>query len=486
MIDRPRSLLRSLFSPLGLGTLGILAVLGGTVVSGAAGEARAQAEGPVTVSPRVVGLEAGTHAGEMRVPLNKSQILKVDRRIADLLVGNPEVADVMPLTDRSIYVLGKELGSTNLTIYGPQRRLIAVVDIAVTPDEGGLRRHLHEIMPEEDIEVRAANGGLVLSGTVSTARQLDRALQVAESYAPDAVTNLMTVRGSQQVLLQVRVAEVQRTLTRELGLQPDITSEDFVFSTFDGLDPTNFAGASLNLAANEFTVDMLIDALEAKGAVKVLAEPNLVALSGDTATFLAGGEFPVPVARDDDDGEITLTIEWKQFGVSLGFTPTVLDNELINLRVAPEVSEIDRINSISINGTVIPGLSTRRAVTTVELRDGQSFAIAGLLQNDMTTQVRQLPGLGDIPLLGALFRSSSFQREETELVIIVTPRLVKPAAAGTLAAPTDTFRPPSEADLFLMGRVEGTPENVPVGSAAAALGARPDGGIAGPYGHILR
>ncbi|MGC2856046.1 type II and III secretion system protein family protein [Novispirillum sp. DQ9] len=433
-------------------------------------------------------VDTAARGTEMEVPVNKSQVLRVDQPFRDIMVGNPEVADVMPLSDRAIYVLGKQVGSTNLSIYGANRRLLAVVDLNVTHDAAGLRGRLNEIMPGEAIEVRGVNGGLVLSGAVSSARQLDRAMQIARRYAPDAVTNLLTVTGSQQVMVSVRVAEVRRSLARELGIKPTIIGGDIVVSALETLDPSRFLGALWNIEASDFTVDLLIDALEEKGALKVLAEPNLIALSGDTANFLAGGEFPVPVAQDADNGVATVTVEWKQFGVSLAFTPTVLDGDLINLRVAPEVSQIDTTNTVTLLGTTIPGLSTRRAETTVELRDGQSFAIAGLLQSDFSDTIRQVPGLGDVPVLGSLFRSSAFQRSETELVIIVTPRLVQPVPAGSLAAPTDTFVPPSEIDMFLLGRADSTPADAGIGGRGVVevLGARSEGGISGAYGHILK
>jgi len=421
-------------------------------------------------------------AGELVVPVNKSQVLRVDRPFKDLLVGNPDIADVMPMTDRSVYVLGKQVGSTNLTIYGPGRRLIAVIDLIIGHDVSGLRNRLHELMPDEAIEVRAANGAVVLSGSVSTAARLDRVLAVAERYAPEKVTNLLTVAGSQQVMLAVRVAEVKRSLTRKLGLKPTIFGGDFLVDVLDPLDLTAFLGATASFVTGDVNIDVLIDALERKGAVKILAEPNLIALSGDTANFLAGGEFPIPVAQETDDNGTTITVEFKQFGVSLAFTPTVLSNDLINLRVAPEVSQIDETNAVRVSGFEIPGLTTRRANTTVELRDGQSFAIAGLIQSDFTDQVRQIPGIGDIPVLGALFRSSEFQRDETELVIIATPHLVQPAPPGALASPADVFNPPSDTDLFLFGRMEGAPGV----SEAEVLSARPGGGISGGYGHILK
>ena len=448
---------------------------------------------PLAAGPAAPTAEkAASPSAEMRVAVNKSEVLRVDRPLGDIFIGNPEIADVMPLTDRSVYVLGKAVGSTNLTIYDRSKKLIAVVDLAVSFDVDGLKARLFELLPGENVEVRAVNNALVLSGAVSSSARAARASQVAERFAPGAVTNLLSVRGSQQVMLAVRIAEVSRTVARELGIKPSFqyggSSGRVTVATLDPLDLSRFAAGILDVVSGKFSLNLLIDALEEKGAVRVLAEPTLIALSGDTANFLAGGEFPIPVAQSSGmGGAPVITIEFKEFGVSLAFTPTVLEDGLINLVVNPEVSQIDPNNSINLNGLVIPGLITRRTTTTVELRDGQSFAIAGLLQSDFTDQVRQIPGLGDVPVLGALFRSAGFQRKETELVIIVTPHLVKPAPAGTLASPTDSFVPPSDADLFLFGRPEGKSTGpVTQRTSAEVLSAQPGGGIAGTFGHILK
>ncbi|HXV25089.1 MAG TPA: type II and III secretion system protein family protein [Alphaproteobacteria bacterium] len=438
------------------------------------------------------------HAGEFHVPLNKSQILRIDRPFSDLLVGNAEVADVLALTNRSIYVLGKAPGSTNLTIYGPGKQLIAVVDLVVGFDVEGLKAKLHEIMPDEPIEVRAVNDAIALSGRISTATHLSQALAVAESFAPEKVNNFLTVVGSQQVMLQVRFAEVTRSTAKALALSTEVLFDDgndsFLIETGRGInnftevvDP--FVSSLLSLSIGDLDLNLLFDALEDKGLVKTLAEPTLIALSGDTASFLAGGEFPVPVAQSSSTSAVggvsvitpVITVEFKEFGVGLSFTPTVLGDGLINLAVKPEVSAIDTSpdRSVTVSGFRIPALTTRRASTTVELRDGESFAIAGLLQNDFADQIRAFPWLGDLPILGTLFRSTAYQRQETELVIVVTPRLVKPARAGELAAPTDRFVAPTEADLFLMGRTEDPTSGT---EAAGPMG----GGAAGTYGHIIQ
>lgn len=445
------------------------------------------------VAPNVVVLsDQDRHAGEFVVPVNKSQVLRLDTPLKDLLVGNPEIADVLALTDRSIYVLGKSLGSTSLTLYGPNKSLIAVMDLVVSPDIEGLKARLFELMPADEVEVRGVNGSVLLSGQVANATNLTKAVSLAEEYAggPDNVNNLLTVAGSQQVLLHVKFAEVSRSLTKELGFNFNIINDDFFFSTGNTLltGLTSFAsgGATSVSLGGGTSLTAIFDALEDKGVIKTLAEPSLIALSGDTASFLAGGEFPVPVAQNVDGGDSTVTVEFKEFGVSLAFTPTVLDDGLMNIVVSPEVSAIDPGNSTRVNNLIVPGLSVRRATTTVELRDGQSFSIAGLIQSDFQDSIRQFPWVGDIPVVGALFRSSKFERKETELVIIVTPRLVQPAVAGTLAAPTDHFVPPSDADFFIFGRPEAPESGTSEGRGGYDLSAEAAGGVQGTYGHIIK
>jgi pilus assembly protein CpaC len=418
-------------------------------------------------------------------------VLRLDLSFADLLVGNAEVADVLALTDRSIYVLGKTPGSTSLTIYGRNKELLAVMDLVVTVDVEGLKARLFELMPDEEIEVRAVNESVILSGRVSSSVRLARAMDVAERYAPENVTNLMSVTGSQQVMLAVRFAEVQRRLVKELGINTQVSGSDFAVSVGDALlngffSAAAFATGSATFGIGSVTLDFLFDALEEKGIVKTLAEPNLISLSGDTASFLAGGEFPVPVAQNTEGGQTTITIEFKEFGVALAFTPTVLDDGLINVIVNPEVSRIDPTNSVTLQGFDIPGLTTRRATTTVELRDGQSFAIAGLIQSDFEDTVRQLPLFADVPVLGALLRSSDYQSQQTELVIIVTPHLVQPAPGGSLATPADDFVPPSDSDIWLFGRIESPTSGQPATNAANALAINKAGGVQGSYGHIIK
>lgn len=456
-------------------------------------------------------------AGQLDVPVNKSQVLTADRPFAKALIGNAEIADLLPLTNRSLYILGKKIGTTSLTLYDRNNNLISVVDVAVGPDVITLRRTLRDLMPNETIGAQISGDSVVLTGVVSSGPAVDRAKQIATTYASEKVVNLLTVGASQQVMLEVRFSEMNRTAAKNLGLNTGFTNGNgphtfqggfgntapttTLLTNKNGSPTIDLAGvlSSFGIVAKGITLGNLniftaLDALERKGVVTTLAEPTLVAMSGESASFLAGGEFPVPVAQGGGgtgNGNTSITVEFKPFGVSLAFTPTVLDDGVINLVVAPEVSSIDPSASINVNGLTIPGLQTRRAKTTLELRDGQSFAIAGLLRNDFQSTVRQFPLLGSIPIIGTLFRSTGFQKQETELVIIVTPRLVRPVPAGLMKLPTDRVRPPSELDLFLNGRTDsavGTNPLDPKDAPKNPYPAKPDpvapeGGFSGPNGH---
>ncbi|MCF8709401.1 type II and III secretion system protein family protein [Rhizorhapis sp. SPR117] len=485
---------------------------------------------PLSAQVHVAAVSADNamHGGQLDVPLNKSQILNVDRAFTKALVGNDEIADVLPMSNRSLYVLGKKMGTTSLTLYDGKGNLIAVVDVAVGPDVVGLRRQLSELMPREKIGARVSNDAVVLTGVVSAAPVIDRAVQVAHTYAGDKVVNMMSLGASQQVMLEVRFSEMSRSAAKQIGVSNAFISNGGTFQGGTGtgapttalltnkngsptidisglLNSFGIVSGSLNIGdINLFTA---LDALERKGVVTTLAEPTLIALSGETASFLAGGEFPIPVSQSSSgggtDGGNNITIEFKPFGVSLGFTPTVLEDGVINLVVEPEVSSIDPSASVTINGLVIPGLQTRRASTTLELRDGQSFAIAGLLRKDFQDTVRQFPILGSIPIIGSLFRSSGFQKSETELVIIVTPRLVQPVKADQIALPTDRVLPPHELDLFLMGRTDKAvginpldpnamppeaskaPRAAPAAAPTAPAEGEPATGFTGPNGYEL-
>lgn len=484
---------------------------------------------PVAASAQRLSSDSNAvHAGELAVAVNKSQVLRVDRPYAKALIGNPEVADVLPLTDQSIYVLGKKTGTTSLTLYDRNNMLIAVMDVAVGPDVTGLKRQLNELMPADRIGARMSNDSVVLEGIVSNAVAANRAVQIAETYAPGKVVNLLAIGSSQQVMLEVKFSEVKRSAVKQLG------SGLFVGSDAGKLEGAIGGGAglvgagppTLGAITDSFGVlsrtfrafgtnfQATFDALERKGAITTLAEPTLIALSGETASFLAGGEFPIPVAQGGNGGsggggsgggDVTngggtaISVQFKPFGVSLAFTPTVLADGVINLVVEPEVSSIDQSASVVINNLRIPGLQTRRAKTTVELRDGESFAMAGLLRQDFSSTIRQLPLLGNVPIIGTLFRSTAFNRDETELVIIVTPRLVRPVRPENLAAPTDRVKGPADADILLLGRTDtGVPAVPPISGAtprpvapavttgaSTAPAASAPTGLEKDYGHVL-
>ncbi|WP_068083337.1 type II and III secretion system protein family protein [Novosphingobium rosa] len=430
----------------------------------------------------------------LEVPLHKSQVVSADRPIARAMIGAEDIADIMPLNDHSVYVLGKKMGTTSLSFYDAQGRVISVLDVAVGPDVEGLKGQLASFIPDERIDARISNEAVVLSGTVNNPQSVDRAVQLARTYAGDKVVNLMSLGSSQQVMLEVRFAEVSHTVGKNVGVSSGATSNSGRFGAVTGegaqLAPDANGIGQLGLSAitgaygiiaqkfsiGGVTLQGYLNALESRGVVKTLAQPTLVALSGERASFLAGGEFPIPVAQSASLGtgsanSSAITVEFKQFGVSLGFTPTVLGDRTINLIVEPEVSQLDPTASITLNGISIPGLRTRRASTTLELRDGDSFAIAGLLQRDFKTTVDQMPLLGSIPILGALFRSTNFQRGDSELLIVVTAHLVAPIRAAQVHLPTDRVADPREFDSFLMGQPFHPNGQAPAAGASPTPGA---------------
>ena len=450
------------------------------------GEAAAQAQS------NVLRVARGVTSSDVSVFINRAIVLESAQRFAEVSVANPAIADVAALSDQTIYILGKSPGATTLTLLGEAGRLITNVDIQVTPDLSEFKERLRQVLPEESIEVRSANGGIILSGVVSGARKIDTAVNLASLYAPEQVTNLMSVGGTQQVMLKIRFAEMQRSTSKALGfnigaafsggigggnqiLARGETSQFLVGDNGPGLAFQDTSG-SFGVVGAAFVLgdgilDVILNALERRGVVRSLAEPNLVALSGDTAQFLAGGEVPIPVQSEDGG----ISVEFKPFGVGMAFTPTVVDEDLINLEIETEVSAIDTAVQVQAAGIALSGFSTRRARTTVELRDGQSLAIAGLLQDDFTNGADQIPWLGEIPVLGTLFRSSSFQRRQTELVIIITPTLVTPVDGEQLSLPTDRMRIPNEEELFLLGKLEGAASEREVAGQD----------LDGSYGYIL-
>jgi pilus assembly protein CpaC len=457
----------------------------------------------LSLYPRVVFAQSGGNllrvargaaSRDIKVLIHRAIVIESAERFAELSIANPAIADVAAFSDSTIYILGKATGATTLTLLGEEGRLITNVTVRVTPDLSEFKQRLREVLPKEAIDVREANGGIVLSGVVSGARKIDIAMSLASRYAGDNVSNLMSVGGTQQVQLKVRFAEMQRSTAKQLGLNfstqsgnvnnvGNVSTETGQFLLAGNANIDN-GGVGFADATNAFGIlrfskdiagtvlDVVLSAAEAKGVVRTLAEPNLVALSGETAEFLAGGELPIPVASEEG----VVTVAFRPFGISMNFTPTVVDEDIINLELDTEVSAIDAAVQVNINGVALSGFTTRRARTTVELRDGESIAIAGLLQEDFNDAKTQFPWLGDLPVLGALFRSSDFQRNQTELVIIITPHLIAPVNGDQLSLPTDRMRIPNETELFLFGQTEGTAKLNP-GVISQ--------GLDGEYGYIL-
>lgn len=434
----------------------------------------------------------------LKVAMNRAVVVESEVPFAELSIANPAIADISSLSDRTIYVLGKSPGRTTLTLLDANGRLITNVNVQVSTDVAEFKERLRQILPGEKIEVRTANDGIVLSGIVSSSARLQRALDLAERYAEGRVSNLMSVGGVQQVMLKVRFAEMNRSVSKSLSsslaLNGSIFGNDVgvnggtgttnnalgVANSLNGNIPLandNTGAVLLGFSAGGMQIGLLLEALEAKGVVRTLAEPNLVALSGQEAKFLAGGEYPVPVAQEEG----VVTIEFKPFGIELNFIPRVVDKDVINLELEAAVSAVDPTNSYSQNGFEISAFSRRETKTTVEMRDGESFAIAGLLQDDFKDSNSQLPWLGDVPVLGSMFRSASYQRNQTELVIIITAHLVSPVKGDVLALPTDRIKPPSEKDLFLYGRTS-SDSNAPTTGAAGEV-AKQD--FSGSYGYVL-
>jgi pilus assembly protein CpaC len=453
-----------------LGSLALAAVLGVTVM-----QVPAMAGANKQTGAHAFHLGQGEDRLSMRVTLQKSETVKVDFPFSEALIGSPEVADIVPLTNKSVYVLGKKIGVTRLSLLDAQKQVLGIVDIEVSYDVDALRMTLRDDPAFRNVRVSTVNGKILLAGRVPDAPSVHRAALLAEQIAPGGVTNAITVTSPQQVMLEVRFVEATRDIERGFGVNwlvsgkngKGATGVETMSTDSKGNDVVNLA-AGIASSATPFgsmigrvldggvKADIIVKALEERGLARRLAEPNLVALSGQPANFLAGGEFPFPVSADN--GKVTTS--FKKFGIGLAFTPTVLNDGQISLVIEPEVSELDYSNGVRIssgNGDsiVVPGLTVRRAQTTVELREGQSFAIAGLLSNSHVSDERQLPWIGEVPVLGALFRSSSFQKKETDLVIIVTPRLVKPRVPGQrLATPLDRSVPGNDADHFLLGRQE--------------------------------
>jgi pilus assembly protein CpaC len=483
----------------------------------------------VTVAP-VEGQEAtdqvvrASRNTTLVVPVYKSRVVELPTPAKRVSIGNPDIADVLILGSNELYILGKDLGTTNLLLWDRNDVLVSAISVTITHDIDGLKRQLAAALPRETIDVTSAQRNIVLSGQVSSVVKMSAALQIAKSYLEQAATakdkqmfkqeagggsgqdkkageviNLMAVSGVQQVMLQVKVAEVRRDAVKKLnaqfnainnggkwvtgGVNGGATFPDALFEpndvripifgngtpaagnpigpVFDEFAPKlpsiSDTGLFASFLSNEFLANLVLDAAQQRGLAKILAEPTVTTLTGEEAQFLSGGSFPIPVAQQSG----TIGIEFKDFGVKLIFQPLILDNGRINLKLNVSVSELVQANSLVVapltSSTVfaVPAISERRAVSTVELGDGQTIGIAGLMNENMRNAVTKFPGLGDIPILGQLFRSQNFQKGQTELVILVTPKLARPIRPNEVKLPTDNVHEPSDVDFFLRGRMEG-------------------------------
>ena len=409
----------------------------------------------------------------LTVAMGATETFRTTSSYVDLVVGDSDIADVVPLTDRTFYIHGRKLGTTTISAYDSTKSLVGTIDVEVSYNTTRLQTELRKRLPGSRIDVSSINGRIMLSGSVTDSVTLDKAVEIAKQFGAE-VLNSMTVSQPQQVMLEVRFIEVSRNAGRDLGVKWDVVGNRLNATTGLGGSAASalpFGAVLGRILSGGVSADVLVEALEQKGLARRLAEPNLVAMSGQSASFLAGGEFPFPV--QGDQGRIT--VAFKKFGVSVNFLPIVLADGVINLKIEPEVSQLDTTNVVSTGTVNVPSLVVWRASTQVELRDGQSFAVAGLLQSNNTEAIKQLPWLGDVPVIGALFRSASFEKRETELAMIVTPRLVRPAPPGErLKTPLDDHLPANDVDRFLLGKQE------VARAPAATAGRRPPSG-----GHML-
>lgn len=408
-----------------------------------------QTQGPVIMAP------------PLRLTAGKSMLLQLSENAARLSVGNPDVADVMLINPREIYLLGKKSGHTNLLVWTAQGST-TLRDISVGADTDSLHAKLREYVPSaENLRVDSVADTLVLSGRVSDGMKVQRLMALTEAFNGNKkVINLLRVHGTQQVMLEVKVAEVSKTLLDELGVDMNLT-RTIGSTSVNLLSQLLSAGSTALTAARANGLSTItLTAEMKKGLVKVLAEPTITAVSGQEGSFLAGGKIYIPVPQANANGGTTITLEEKEFGVGLRFLPTVLEDGLINLRVTPEVSELSQVGTtvkgLGGQSSLLPSITTRRASTTVQLRDGESFAIGGLVKSNVTQTIKAFPILGELPILGALFRSTAFQTDKSELLFVVTPRLAR-VLPPDYALPTDSYIPPTRSEYFLNGQLEGKP-----------------------------
>lgn len=415
----------------------------------------------------------------VELEINEGQLVRLQRGASSVFIANPDIADIQVKSPKIVYIFGKKPGETTLFAVDDNGNILLNTKVHVSHSLVRLRRAVRDLLPGNPVQIASVEGALVISGEVSSSLEAEEVRRLASRFVTDTneLIYRLNVTGPNQINLRVRVTEIQREVMKEFGINWDImgSSRDIALGIATG-NPIALGGAagianpvlraqslatrnsfgqaatnSLFGSASNGGLDLnsVIDALEDEGLITVLAEPNLTAVSGETASFLAGGEFPILVPQDAD----TITVEFKKFGVSLAFTPTILNDQRISLRVRPEVSQLSDNGAVILNNISIPALTTRRAETTVELGSGQTFAIAGLMQNNVQNSISKFPGLGDLPIIGSLFRSTRFQRSETELAIIVTPYLVRPVSSGKMMGATDGLTMPSDFERIIEGRV---------------------------------
>ncbi len=453
-------------------TLTVLAVL--AVSMAAAGSVRAQALEVVSRGHHTMPLE-----------MHRGRLIKLGAPAKTVFVANPDIADVQVKSPTLVYVLGKGAGETTLFAVDGREQVLASIDLHVQHNLDKINQSIRTLHPDADVQLNSVGDTVVIDGMVDSVSTAENIRRVAAGAVgdPEKVLLRLGVDAPTQINLRVRVAEVSRDIDKQLGFNWSIAGSAagiaFGIATSNPFNAsvTQHTLSASNIGIGGFDLNAVIDALEEEGLISVLAEPNLTALSGEAASFLAGGEFPILVP--DSDGRVT--IEFKKFGVSLSFTPTLIGRDRVNLHVRPEVSQLSTTNAVTLNNFQIPSLTTRRADTTVELGSGQSFAIAGLIQNNVTHDISKFPGLGDVPVLGGLFKSDRFQREESELVIIVTPYVVRPISNNRLAAPTDGLENPHDAERILIG---GTHRQKPSAPAPVTI-SRDGDSLIGPVGFLL-
>ena len=415
-----------------------------------------------------------TSVMRVNLPVSQAVTVIISDAVGKIVSADPLIADAQPITDRSLYLVGKAFGTTTVSLFSEDGAPVGLLAVEVGADVSDIAQSIRAAVPSGNVKVSTVNGRVRLSGTVPDTNTMDRVLAIVAQYGSPQVINTMTLVGGQQVNLEVRILEAQRDAGRQLGIQWGGSIGGVEMGIGGGpsdpaADAATFSGFMTNIISGGVNLNVLISALEGKALVRTLAEPNLTTLSGVQASFLAGGEVPIRTA--DANGNIALS--YRQFGVLLGFTPMVLDNDRNQIHLQPEVSGINGFTS-----TGDPIFNTRNLNATVELRDGQSFAVAGLLQNDTQLNQNQLPWIGDVPVLGSLFKSSSYQKHDTELVVIVTPRLVQPLTPGQVAAtPMDQTQPANDFEFYALGQMEVTPKMIKSFQTGA--------GIVGPYGYII-